>query len=168
MGECVSRARVLRRDCRILGDLQRRVHSPLSLSSMRGALLHSRDGCCAGASWGAAIHLSHFSAPTDRSNTEPLTRGLLPPPSFGGSRMMQQQANRLGQERKGCMGSEIVVRGSQGSCAGASFPRVLQPPRACPSRPPRATAPLPSDPLTTSARLRSDHGVYFWFATCVR
>ena len=61
------------------------------------------------------------------------------------------------------MGSEIVVRGSQGSCAGASFPRVLQPPRACPSRPPRATAPLPSDPLTTSARLRSDHGVYFWF-----
>ena len=97
----MSRARVLRRDCRILGDLQRRVHSPLSLSSMRGALLHSRDGCCAGASWGGAIHLSHFSAPTDRSNTEPLTRGLLPPPSFGGSRMMQQQANRLGQERKG-------------------------------------------------------------------
>ena len=35
-----------------------------TVSSMRGALLHSRDGCCAGASWGGAIHLSHFSAPT--------------------------------------------------------------------------------------------------------
>ena len=48
------------------------------------------------------------------------------------------------------MGSENVVRCNQGSCTGAFFPRVLQPPRACSSRPPRATTPLSSDPLTTS------------------
>ena len=63
-----------------------------------------------------------------------------------------QQTDRLGQERKGW-----GVKLSSRAVAGAPSPRALQPPRACPSRPPRATTPLTSDPLTTS-----DHCARSW------
>ena len=87
LGEYVS----MRRSLTDLDPL-RLVNARLSILRARAPLLldlgRARRLRCGGVcdvSRGGAIPLSHLSAPTNRSNTEPLTRGLCPLPSFGRS-----------------------------------------------------------------------------------
>ena len=103
--------------------------------------------------------LPFFVPPTDRSRTSHTSPDTTHRLRLAEVTSHIKQLVRQGRSERAEGGSRR--RGQSGSRAGAFFPRVLQLPYACPSRLPRATAPLPSDLLTQPHWL--DYGGYFWF-----
>ena len=98
---------------------------------------------CVGASpWGRAVHSPSFKPPTNRPRPSHRLLDSSHRLRLAEVTRLRRQLVVLGRSVRG-EESGTVVMGNPGSCAGAFFPRarVLQPPRACPSRPPRATAP---------------------------
>ena len=86
-----------------------RARTPLLLDLGRARRL--RCGGVCDVSRGGAIPLSHLSAPTNRSNTEPLTRGLCPLPSFGRSHSPHRTHRRSAALHIACRSRSVKRRG---------------------------------------------------------